>query len=84
MFDEQNLFNNVINNQIKFNTQNLKFFYFDISKLYKSDYIIYNYKKIIFRKIYIFNKYIYNYIFFINELIIKDNLFFYFRESILN
>ena len=46
--------------------------------------MIYNYKKIIFKKIYTFNKCVYNYILFIDEIIIKKNLFFYFQDLTLN
>ena len=46
--------------------------------------MIYNHKKIIFKKVYIFNKRVHNYVLFIDEIIIKKNLFFYFRDSTLN
>ena len=46
--------------------------------------MIHNYKKIIFKEIYIFNKRVYDYALFIDEIIIKKNLFFYFQESALN
>ena len=51
---------------------------------YNLKYIIYNYKKIIFREVYIFNKRIYNYAFFINKVNIKENLSLNFRESALS
>ena len=75
---------NIENINDRFNTQNLDFFYLNISKLYKIKYIIHNHKKTIFKEIYIFNKRIQNYIFFINKILMKNNLFLYFRESILN
>ena len=46
--------------------------------------MIYNYKEIIFTKVYIFNKRVYNYVLFIDEIIVKKNLFFYFRGLTLN
>ena len=68
----------------RFNIQSLEFFYFNALKLYDFKYIIHNYKKIIFKKIYIFNKRVYNYVLFIDEIITKENPFFYFRGLILN
>ena len=82
-------FNNIINiinnnNQSRFNIQNLEFFYFNVSKSYNFKYIIHNHKKTIFKTIYTFNKRVYNYVLFINEIIIKKNLSFYFQNSTLN
>ena len=46
--------------------------------------MIHNHKKIIFKEIYIFNKRVYNYALFIDEIIIKKNFSFSFRKSTLN
>ena len=74
----------MINQDSRFNVQDLRFFYFDVLKLYNSEHVIYNHKKIIFKEVYIFNKRVYDYVLFIDEIIIKKNLFFCFRESTLN
>ena len=47
---------NIENVNDRFSIQNLDFFYLDILKSYKIEYIIHNYKETIFKKIYIFNK----------------------------
>ena len=47
---------NIENVNGRFNIQNLDFFYLNISKSYKIEYIIHNHKKTIFKKNYIFNK----------------------------
>ena len=72
----------MINRDLMFKIWN--FFHLDTLKIYNFEYVIYNYKKIIFKKVYIFNKYIYDYVLFLDEIIVRENLFFCFREIALN
>ena len=46
--------------------------------------MIYNHKKTIFKEIYTFNKRVYNYALFLDEIIVKKNLSFCFKEAALN
>ena len=46
--------------------------------------MIHNYKKTIFKKVYTFNKRVYNYALFFDEIIVKKNLFFCFKGAALN
>ena len=46
--------------------------------------MIYNHKEIIFREVYTFNKCVYDYALLLGEVIVKENLFFCFREVTLN
>jgi len=60
---------------------NLDFFYLDALDNYKLDNIIFAYKKTIYREVFIFVERINNYIYIVNKVAIRDNLFLCFCNS---
>jgi len=67
----------------RFKTSNLDFFYLDALDNYKLDNIIYAYKKTIYREIFIFVERINNYAYVVNKVVIRNNLFLCFYNSII-
>ncbi len=52
---------------------NLDFFYLDALNNYKLNNIIFAYKKIIYREVFIFIERVNNYVYVVNEIVIRDN-----------
>jgi len=67
----------------RFMTFDLDFFYLDTSNSYKLDNVIFVYKKTIYKKVFIFVERINNYIYIVNKIVVRNNLFLCFRDSII-
>ncbi len=67
----------------RFKTSNLDFFYLDALDNCKLDNIIFAYKKTIYREIFIFVERINSYAYVVNKVVIRNNLFLCFYNSII-
>ena len=59
------------------------FFHFDVFESYESNDIIFAHKKAIYREVFIFIRRINDYAHVINEFVVRENLFFCFRDAIM-
>ena len=75
--------NDISSRNINFRASNLEYFHSNLEKVYEKENIIITNKKIIYREVYIFCRRVKNYVIFINEKKIRNNLFSCFRENAL-
>ena len=74
---------NFVNDQKRFKIIDFEFFHSNASKNWNTKFIIFFHKKTIYREIYIFVSRINDYIYLIDEIIVRDNLSFCLREIII-
>ena len=75
--------NDISSRNINFRVSNLEYFHSNLEKVYEKENIVITSKKIIYREIYIFCRRVKNYVIFIDEEKIRNNLFSCFRENAL-
>lgn len=66
---------------IKFRVANIEFFHLDAFESYDAKFIIFAHKKTIYREVFIFVDRVNDYVYIVDEVAIRENLFFCFRGS---
>ena len=67
----------------RFKAIDFDFFHLDVFENYESNDIIFVHKKTIYREVFIFVQRINDYVYVINEFVVRENLFFCFRDAIM-
>jgi len=67
----------------RFKTSNLDFFYLDALDNYELNNIIFAHKKTIYREVFIFVERVNDYTHVVDEIVVRNNLFFCFRNFVM-